>query len=185
MRGRWVGVPTEKFFATLFKQIPSAPIIAEDLGYITADVREIITKFGFPCMKVLQFGFDGDLASNSHCPHNHIENCIVYTGTHDNNTTRGWFENEVGPNKRKKICEYLGHKISAESVHWEMIRLAMASVARIAIIPMQDVLGLPAKARMNHPARVRRNWLWRARQSQITPALAAKLKKMVETYGRG
>ena len=135
-------------------------------------------------MRVLQFGFDGQSVKNPHCPHNHVENCLVYTGTHDNNTTRGWYEKEATPEQKKRLTEYLGHRVTAKTVREEMIRLAMASVAKVAIIPMQDVLGLGLEARMNRPARTRGNWLWRMRKDQATAALAKDLKKMVEIYGR-
>jgi 4-alpha-glucanotransferase len=183
-RGKWVEVPKDRFFATLFKRFPFAPIFVEDLGYITVDVREMIKKYSFPCIKVLQFGFDSDPKSNPHSPHNHIENSIVYTGTHDNNTTRGWFENEATPEQKKRLFNYLGRRISGKDIHWEMIRLAMASVSKVVVIPMQDVLGLPAEARMNNPARAKGNWLWQMCPNKATRQLADRLKKMVETYGR-
>jgi len=184
VRGKWIQAPTEAFFSTLFRQFPSAPIFAEDLGYITADVREAISKYGFAGMRVLQFGFDGEFTRNPHCPHNHVENCLVYTGTHDNNTTRGWFETEATPEQKRSLSDYLGHSVSAKTVHREMTRMAMASVAKVAIIPMQDLLGLSAEARMNRPAKIRGNWLWRMQKGQATTALANKLRAMVETYGR-
>jgi 4-alpha-glucanotransferase len=184
IRGKWTQAPTEEFFSTLFKRFPSAPIFAEDLGYITADVREAISKYGLAGMRVLQFGFDGQNTINPHCPHNHVENCLVYTGTHDNNTTRGWFETEATQQQKKCLSDYVGHKISARNVHREIIRLAMASVAKAAIIPMQDLLGLSAEARMNCPAKTRGNWLWRMQKGQTTASLAKKLRKMVETFGR-
>jgi 4-alpha-glucanotransferase len=190
--GRWVKAPKDEFFAALFKQFPEAPIFAEDLGYITADVREVIKRFSFPCMRVLQFGFAGDPTNNPHYPHNHIENCIVYTGTHDNNTTKGWFENEATAEQKRQLFDYLAYKVSAEwawpsltgDVHWGMIRLALGSVAKVAIIPMQDILGLGSESRMNHPARKTGNWLWQMRQNQISLPLADKLRKMTEIYSR-
>jgi len=184
IRGKWVKVPKDKFFHELFKRFPNASLFVEDLGYITAEVREVIGKYGFPGMRVLQFGFDGDISSNPHCPHNHIENCLVYTGTHDNNTTRGWFTKEVNPQKRQRISDYLGRKISAANIHREMIRLALASVAKIAIVPMQDILGLGAEARMNYPRKTKGNWLWRMRPEQLGGIDAVKLRKMTELYGR-
>lgn len=184
VRGKWVKAPTDAFFSALFRRFPSAPIFAEDLGYITEDVREVISKYGLACMRVLQFGFDGDSTKNLHCPHNHIENCLVYTGTHDNNTARGWFETEATPEQKKRLFHYLGHKVPAKTVHRKMIRLAMASVANVAIIPMQDLLGLGSQARMNRPAKTRGNWLWRMQKGQASAVLAKDLKKMVETYGR-
>ncbi len=182
--GKWEKVPYEQFFHTLFRHIPFAAIFAEDLGHITADVREAVAKYDFPCMKVLQFGFSGDPARNSHAPHNHTTNMIVYTGTHDNNTTRGWFDNEAKGEIRKRLFEYLGHSIAAKDISWELMRLAMASVARMAIIPMQDVLGLGGKARMNYPSKPKGNWDWRMRDGQLTTSLAKKLRRLTEIHGR-
>jgi 4-alpha-glucanotransferase len=184
IHGKWIQAPTEEFFSTLFRRFPSAPIFAEDLGYITADVKEAISEYDLAGMRVLQFGFDGDSSRNPHCPHNHVENCLVYTGTHDNNTTRGWFETEATQQQKKRLSDYVGHKVSAASVHRELIRLAMASVAKAAIIPMQDLLGLSAQARMNRPAKTKGNWLWRMQKGQMTASLAKKLRIIVETYGR-
>jgi 4-alpha-glucanotransferase len=184
IHGRWVQAPTERFFSTLFSRFPGAALFAEDLGYITDDVREAIARYSLPGMRVLQFGFDGDSARNPHYPSNHVENCLVYTGTHDNNTTRGWFETEATPEQKKRLCDYLGHQVTAETAAHELIRLAMTSVAKAAIIPMQDLLGLGAEARMNRPSRARGNWLWRMRNGQATTALERDLKKVIETYGR-
>jgi 4-alpha-glucanotransferase len=183
-RGRWVDAPSEQFLSTIFRRIPCAAVFAEDLGYITSDVREIIARYHLPCMKVLQFAFAGDPAHNPHMPHNHLANAVVYTGTHDNNTTRGWFDNDLGPAERKRLSDYLGHRAVAKNIAWELTRLAMASVARLAIIPLQDVLGLGASARMNHPARKRGNWHWRLRAGQLDNRLAERLRHLTETHGR-
>jgi 4-alpha-glucanotransferase len=184
INGKWIQAPTDAFFSALYRRFPSAAIFAEDLGYITADVRETISKYGLAGMRVLQFGFNADCAGNPHYPHNHVENCLVYTGTHDNNTTRGWFETEATPEQKKILSAYLGHKVAARSVSRDLIRLAMASVAKVAVIPMQDLLGLPADARMNRPAKNKGNWLWRMRKGQITAAVGKDLKVMVEITGR-
>jgi len=117
-------------------------------------------------------------------PHNFADNSIVYTGTHDNNTTRGWFGREVKGEARKRLFDYLGRRVSADEIAWELMRVAMRSVAKIAIVPMQDVLGLGAAARMNLPARPNGNWRWRLRPGQTTAKLAARLRKLTETYGR-
>jgi len=183
-RGRWVDAPGDEFMSTLFRHLPAAAIFAEDLGYITPDVREVVAKYYLPCMRVLHFAFGGDPARNPHMPHNHVANAIVYTGTHDNNTTRGWFEKDLKAAERQRLASYLGHAVSAKNVAWEMIRVAMASVARLAIIPMQDVLGLGAEARMNHPARTTGNWRWRMRDGQLSRPLARKLRDMTELHGR-
>lgn len=184
LRGKWVQGPGEDFFRVLLKHIPFAPIIAEDLGYITADVREAIAKFELPGMRVLQFAFGEDPGANLHSPHNHVENCVVYTGTHDNNTTRGWFTKELSAPQKRQLYAYIGRKTGPQQVSREMIRLAMSSVARLAIIPAQDLLSLGASARMNRPARKTGNWRWRMKRGQLTAAVMRKLKKFTRLYGR-
>jgi 4-alpha-glucanotransferase len=184
MRGRWVKVPYDAFFRELLRQIPFAAIFVEDLGYITADVREVVAKYSLPRMNVLQFAFGGDPARNPHLPHNYAQNSIVYTGTHDNNTTRGWFEKELDADGRRRLFDYLGCKFAAPDISWELICVALRSVARIAIIPMQDVLGLGAEARMNRPAGKNGNWQWRMRPGRTEARLAGKLRKLTWTYGR-
>lgn len=184
VRGRWMEAPAEAFFSTLYRRFPGAAIFAEDLGHITADVREMISRYGLVGMRVLQFGFDGDSARNPHCPHNHIENCLVYPGTHDNNTTRGWFETEATPEQKKRLSDYLGRRVTAKTAAGELVRLAMSSVAKVAVLPMQDLLGLGAEARMNRPSANKGNWLWRMKKGRTTAALARDLKRMVETYAR-
>jgi 4-alpha-glucanotransferase len=184
VRGKWVPVPHGKFFDELFRQMPFPPVFVEDLGYITADVREVVARYGLPRMSVLQFAFGGESARNVHMPHNHAVNSIVYTGTHDNNTTRGWFQRELRGPARKRLFEYLGCTVTAREVPWELMRVAMRSVARIAIVPMQDVLSLGAEARMNDPAVRQGNWRWRMRPGQTTRQLAGKLRKLAEMSGR-
>ncbi len=184
VNGKWAQGPADHFFEVLLREIPQAPIIAEDLGVITPDVKDVMKRFGFPGMKVLLFAFGEDLAANPYAPHNHVRNCVVYTGTHDNNTTRGWFDNEISTDTRQRLYRYLGKEAGAEEIHWELIRLAMMSVANTAIIPMQDILGLGEEARMNLPATTEGNWRWRLLPEQLTPDLAACLREMTETYGR-
>ena len=183
-RGKWVEVPYEEFFRELFRQIPFGAIFAEDLGQITADVREVIARYKLPCMKVLQFAFDGDPARNPHMPHRHVPNSIVYTGTHDNNTTRGWFEKECDKQRRWRLFDYLGRSVTAKDISWELIRTALASVANLSVIPMQDVLGLKAGARMNFPAKTTGNWQWRMSAGSADARLARKLRRLTETYAR-
>jgi 4-alpha-glucanotransferase len=182
--GQWVKAPVEDFFKTLFRHFPSLNIIAEDLGEITPDVRETIMRFGLPGMRILMFAFNEEVATSIHAPHNYPEHCVVYTGTHDNNTVKGWFKTEAGPEGRKKISAYLGREIDEKTVHLELIRLAMSSVAKVVIIAMQDLLGLGAKARMNFPGTCEGNWGWRLRAEQLTPALTKKLAAMARIYGR-
>jgi len=141
-------------------------------------------RYGFPGMKVLLFAFGDDLATNPYVPHNHVKNCVLYTGTHDNNTIRGWFENEITQDVKNKFFQYLGRDVSVHDVHWELIRLAMMSVANMVIFPMQDVLGLGEEDRMNRPSTAKGNWEWKLLPEQITPSLEQRLLKMTETYGR-
>jgi 4-alpha-glucanotransferase len=182
--GKWVKGPKDDFFKTLFRQFPEAPIIAEDLGHITKDVRETIKKFDLPTMKVLQFAFSGNPSKNPHLPDNYGENCVVYTGTHDNNTSRGWFEKDASPEQKKRLSEYLGQNVTPDNINWLLIKLAMSSPAKLSIIPAQDLLGLPSSARMNHPAKQKGNWLWRLPPGQLTSAISKKLKQFTEIYVR-
>jgi 4-alpha-glucanotransferase len=181
--GRWATGPGARFFREVFRNFPFAPIFAEDLGTITADVRELIGEFNLSGMEVLLFAFDGD-AANPYLPHNHVPNSVLYTGTHDNNTVRGWFDNEATPVQKERIIEYLGHSVSSQHIHLEFIRMAMMSVSKIAIIPMQDVLGLGSAARMNRPATVNGNWEWRMRPDQAANAPSGQLAGLARAYGR-
>lgn len=182
--GKWVEAPAEDFFKVLLEKFPAAPLIAEDLGIITPEVREIMQRFDFPGMKVLLFAFGEDLPTNPYAPHNVVQNCLIYTGTHDNNTARGWFENEATPEEKKRLFLYLGRQIPAGEIHHELIRLAMTSVANTAILPMQDILGLGEEARMNRPSTKDGNWQYRLLQEAVTPDLAGRLREMTEIYGR-
>jgi 4-alpha-glucanotransferase len=184
VNGEWQPAPAHDFFTTLSKRFPGLPLIAEDLGVITPDVREIMADFGFPGMKVLQFAFSEDLPTNPYAPHNHIRNGIVFTGTHDNNTTRGWFRRELDEKGKARLAQYLGRKVEEPGVHWELIRLAMMSVGNTVIVPMQDVLGLGEEARMNVPSVAQGNWEWRLLPEQVTSELAKRLAKMTRLYGR-
>jgi 4-alpha-glucanotransferase len=184
INGRWVEAPADDFFNTLLKRFPRLPIIAEDLGVITPDVREIMHRFDLPGMKVLLFAFGDDLATNPYIPHNLPRNCVIYTGTHDNNTVRGWLEREATSETKQRLVQYLGREVSVERIHWELIRVAMMSVADMAIFPMQDILGLGESARMNRPATTQGNWQWQLVPEQLTPALAANLLEITEVYGR-
>jgi 4-alpha-glucanotransferase len=184
INGRWIEVPVEDFFKTLFKRFPFLPVIAEDLGLITPDVREIINRFEFPGMTVLLFAFGDDFPNGAYLPHNYTKNCVVYTGTHDNNTVKGWFTREARPEDRKRIFEYIGREVKEENIHWEFIRLAMMSVANMAIIPIQDILGLGEEAKMNLPSTPQGNWEWRLIPNQITHSAIEKFREMTEIYGR-
>ncbi|MFB0562436.1 MAG: 4-alpha-glucanotransferase [Candidatus Lokiarchaeia archaeon] len=184
INGQWVQGPAEDFFNTILKHFLNLPIIAEDLGVITPDVRELMHLFDFPGMKVLLFAFGGDLPKNPYAPHNHVKNCVVYTGTHDNNTVKGWFEKEASMGDKKRLFAYIGREVPAEEINWEFIRLAMMSVANTSIIPMQDVLGLGEEARMNRPATTEGNYQWRLLPEQLTPSVSERLLEMTEVYGR-
>jgi 4-alpha-glucanotransferase len=184
VNGKWVEAPATKFFETIIKRFPDIPLIAEDLGLITDDVREVMKQFGFPGMKVLLFAFGADLPANPYAPHNFMRNCVAYTGTHDNNTVQGWFQNEASDEDRKRFFDYIGHEVQQETIHWEWIRLALASVADLSVIPIQDALGLGEESRMNHPSHSDSNWEWRVLPDQLTEDLAKRLHSMCQLYRR-
>jgi 4-alpha-glucanotransferase len=190
-RGRWVEVPGRELFSAIRRELPALPIIAEDLGVITPDVDELRDEFAFPGMRVLQFAFGGDSA-NRDLPHNYHPNVVVYTGTHDNDTTVGWFRSDAGKDstrdaaqiaRERKFClDYLN--TDGAQIHWDFIRAALASVAATAIIPLQDVLGLDSRARMNLPASTEGNWAWRYERAALTAEIGGRLRKLTELYGR-
>lgn len=182
--GRWIEAPAWDFLKTLSRRFPILPLIAEDLGTITPDVREVMREFGLPGMKILLFAFGDGGATNPYLPHNHTQNCVVYTGTHDNNTVRGWFENEASASEKQKLSAYVGKTVNPRRVHEEFIRLAMTSVANTAIIPIQDILGLGESARMNRPASTKGNWRWRMPARYLKSGLAKRLHLINITYGR-
>ncbi len=184
INGRWVEAPVEDFFNALLKRFSYLPIIAEDLGLITPDVREVIDRFEFPGMKVLLFAFSEDYPMHPYLPHTYDKHYVVYTGTHDNNTIRGWFEGEARPEDKERLFRYLGREVPVPDIHWEFIRLAMMSVANLVIIPVQDILGLGEETRMNRPATTDGNWRWRLLSEQLTPHLSRRLLKVTEIYGR-
>jgi 4-alpha-glucanotransferase len=195
INGRWVEGPGAAFFEALHEALGDLPIVAEDLGLITPEVRALRQRFGLPGMRVLQFGFGGDPRTNEHCPHNHSRDCVVYTGTHDNNTSLGWFheveqlENhdslEPMRAERTAALTYMASMASdGRLIHWDMIRLALASVGKLAIIPLQDVLGLGQEARMNYPGKAEGNWQWRYTADMLTDELADRLRELTAVYGR-
>lgn len=191
VNGRWVQGPRAKLFNAIRKELGELPIIAEDLGYITPEVKALKDKYGFPGMKVLQFAF-GIGPDNNHLPHHYTQNCVIYTGTHDNNTAVGWFNGGVtGDTVRTKeeiekekrfALKYLG--TDGSHINWDLIRLAFSSVAGMAIVPFQDVLGLGSEARMNMPGTTAGNWEWRFTSDMITKEMDDKLKEMTFVYGR-
>jgi 4-alpha-glucanotransferase len=184
INGKWVDVPTYEFFGALLKRFVSLPVIAEDLGIITPDVKEVMKYFGFPGMKVLLFAFGDDNPQNPYLPHMYEQNCVVYTGTHDNNTVRGWFEHEATEEEKRRVFKYLGHAIQAGEINWEFIRLIMDSAADTVIIPIQDVIGLGVEARMNVPSTVQGNWRFRFSWDQVSDSMKEKLLEITKKYGR-
>ena len=184
INGKWIPVPVDDFINKLMKRYTCLPIIAEDLGIITPDVREIMCRYQLPGMRVLLFAFGDDFPDGAFLPHNHVKHCFIYSGTHDNNTVRGWFENEAAEEEKNRLYRYIGRRVSASEVSWEMIRLAMMSVANTAIIPVQDLIALGAEARMNDPSKTKGNWHWRLDKDPITREMADRLREMTETYGR-
>ncbi len=184
MDGKWVEAPAAGLLSALKKRFPCLPVIAEDLGVITPDVREVMRQFRIPGMKVLLFAFEDGFPESPYLPHNVIRDCILYTGTHDNNPVRGWIEGEATPAHRDRIRRYLGTEVPDNELSRAFIRLAMASVADTVIIPVQDLLNLGAMSRMNRPGTDTGNWKWRLSQGMITGELAGYLRDLTITYAR-
>ncbi|HBA33229.1 MAG TPA: 4-alpha-glucanotransferase [Gammaproteobacteria bacterium] len=180
IHGYWVNGPGDVFFESLQKSFSPLPLIAEDLGIVTDDVVRLRERFELPGMKILQFAFDSD-SSNPYLPHNHQPNGVIYTGTHDNNTTMGWY-NGLPDRVRQRVHTYFGE--SPEPMPWLLIRGAFASVCHLAIVPMQDLLSLGAEHRMNVPGTTEGNWSWRFKWEDIDPGVAAKVAAMLTLYGR-
>lgn len=190
-RGRWLPGPRDALFHAVRRALHDPRMIAEDLGAITPAVEALRDRLGFPGMRVLQFAFDPSGQSRD-LPHHHVRNCVVYTGTHDNDTTVGWIRDRQGRNstttpeqarrERAFARAYLG--CDGRDIHWNMIRLALSSVANTAIVPVQDVLGLGSEARMNRPGTVGNNWRWRLTATQLTRDAAARLRSETQTFGR-
>jgi 4-alpha-glucanotransferase len=191
--GRWRTGPGAELFDAVRRRLGPLPMIAEDLGAVTPEVKALRDQFGFPGMRVLQFAFGNDPEALNFQPHNYPHNCVVYTGTHDNDTTAGWFR-ETGTRSPTRSAqeiarenafalEYLGS--NGTEIHWDMIRAALMSVANTAIIPFQDLLGLGSSARMNWPGTDKGNWEWRLSAMSLTALLAQRLARMTKVYGRG
>ena len=190
-RGRWVETPGRKLFDAIRSELGELPIFAEDLGVITPEVEQLRDECGFPGMRVLQFAFSGD-STNIHLPHNYPRNVVVYTGTHDNDTTVGWFHgvntgsttrsaDEI-ENERNYCLEYLNS--DGTQINWDFIRAAFASVANTAIVPLQDALGLGSEARMNMPNTNVSNWRWRFTEGALSDSLAERLKHLAQSCER-
>jgi len=189
-RGRWIKGPGARFFRAVQKKLGELPFVAENLGIVTPEVEELRTEFEMPGMAVLQFGFDGD---NSHRPSNYHQDLVAFTGTHDNDTTKGWWNatrqaarhrgNRAGHTKQQSIRSFL--QISDDKdVEWSFIQAVHASVAALAIVPMQDVLGLGSEARMNMPGRARGNWRWRLQKTQLRARHLKRLGDLTDATGR-
>jgi 4-alpha-glucanotransferase len=190
--GRWVKGPSDHFFEMAFRMLGHRELIAEDLGVVTRDVKQLRDRLGLPGMRVLQFAFGKDPDAMRHRPHNYSRNCIVYTGTHDNNTTLGWYTDRGSASSTrsrpeiKKEIEYALRYLNSngEQISWTMIRLAMMSVANVAITPVQDILGLNSEARMNTPGKAKGNWEWRLTTGALSRRVAKRLLELTETYER-
>jgi 4-alpha-glucanotransferase len=199
VRGRWRPGPGAHFFTALRDALGGElPLIAEDLGVVTPEVRGLRDQFGLPGIKIFQFAFGTDPNAEDFLPHNYTRNAVVYTGTHDNDTVVGWF-NDPGSGtrsaeqteiERRNVLRYLGHEQAthmhahAKDVHWQMIRAVLASVANVAILPAQDLLGLGSEARMNSPGTAEGNWAFRLAPGALSDAIATRLRGLCETYGR-
>lgn len=183
INGSWEKGPGADFFKKLKKELGQLPIIAEDLGVITPQVEKLRDNFNFSGMKVLQFAFDFN-NKNPYLPHNFQDpHCIIYTGTHDNSTTNGWFYEESDERTRLYIQEYLqlDHR---DEFHWQLMNMALSSIAQLSIFPIQDILGYAGRFRMNTPGRIDNNWRWKLTPERLTPEIMQKLKKLCILYNR-
>lgn len=184
VKGEWLPGPGAHFFEYMKRELEDLPLIAEDLGMITPAVETVRNEFDFPGMKVLQFAFDGN-SDNPHLPHNFkTSNCVVYTGTHDNNTSLGWIiGSESKPEQKRRVLDYLGLE-SRDEFHWHFIRLALASGADLTIIPVQDILGLGEESRMNIPGKETHNWSWKLKSKQLSVDSLRRLREMCRSFHR-
>jgi 4-alpha-glucanotransferase len=190
--GRWMPGPGRALFDAVAAALGPRPIIAEDLGLITPDVDELREALGFPGMRILQFAFGGE-DREAHQPERYPQNSVVYTGTHDNDTTVGWYTSEPGPDstataeqlaaERHRVRIALGS--DGAEINWDLIALALRTPATTAIVPLQDVLGLGSEARMNVPGRAWGNWQWRFRREQLRPEAEERLENLTRATGRG
>lgn len=181
INGEWVEAPGEALFDRLKQEIGALPIIAEDLGVITPAVEALRDRYEFPGMRILQFAF-GSGPGNVYLPFNYNQNCLAYTGTHDNDTTVGWYES-ADDYAKTSLHEYLGSP-GPDGIHWDIIRLALSSTANQAIIPLQDLMGLGTEHRMNTPGVGEGNWVWRYHPADITDPIKDRLRHLTQIYGR-
>jgi 4-alpha-glucanotransferase len=178
--GSWQSTPGEALLSRLRARFPDLPLVAEDLGVITPDVIELMQRFGLPGMRVLQFAFDGN-AANPHLPYLHLRDCVAYTGTHDNDTTLGWYRS-LDPPTTARVDFFL--RAGAASMPEPLIRAALGSVAQLAVLPVQDLLGLGSEARFNTPGTLRGNWQWRVPPGVLSTELAQRCAQLNRAFGR-
>ena len=181
MEGEWIKAPGTALFEVINEKFGNLPIIAEDLGVITPEVEALRDRFEFPGMKILQFAF-GAGPGDPFLPFNYVRNCVVYTGTHDNDTTVGWF-NQLQHYEKDEVLRYLGC-IDPQGIHWSLIRMGWISIANLAIVPFQDLLGLGTDARMNFPGKAEGNWGWRYRREALNWDVRDRLKNITYICGR-
>ncbi len=181
MNGAWRRAPGFALFRALRDELGELPLIAEDLGVITPDVEALRDTFDLPGMRILQFAFTDRASKSAFLPHNFVPNTVAYSGSHDNDTTRGWY-NAASPEEQHRARRYLN--ASADEIVWAMLRALYASVANTIVIPMQDALDLGTEARMNRPGQLGGNWTWRVQPTQLSPELAQALYDLADTYGR-
>lgn len=183
VNGKWMPGPGMDLFRAIEAKLGRREIIAEDLGFLTPTVLELLKDSGFPGMKVLQFAFDAREASN-YLPHTYPENCVVYTGTHDNDTTRGWYHN-VAKDARDFAKEYMCKpRLDEDTLDLDFISMAMSSVASLCVVPMQDYLGLSSEARINTPSTLGGNWVWRMKKEQFDEDIVKEMRRLTKIYGR-
>ena len=185
INGHWADVPSRDFLDTLFRHFEPNAFVAEDLGTITDDVHQVMNHYDLAGMKILLFAFNGDLNDHPYLPHNYPENCVAYTGTHDNNTARGWFDGEMTAHEEHNLRQYLNKKVDSDSIAWDLMRLAWQSKSRLCIAPMQDLLALDESSRMNTPGVGQGCWTWRCDYLAINDDLAARLKQLTMEFDRG
>jgi 4-alpha-glucanotransferase len=181
IEGEWIKAPGDALFNAIKRELGVLPIMAEDLGVITPEVEMLRDRFEFPGMRILQFAFGSD-HQNLYLPFNFVHNCVVYTGTHDNDTTLGWFE-KANDYERERVLRYLGG-LTHDGIHWALIRLALASIANQSIIPLQDVLGHGSDSRMNIPGVGEGNWGWRYRPEMLHQEVRDRLRDLTQLFGR-
>jgi 4-alpha-glucanotransferase len=184
VNGQWQENSGVELFSCLKNEYGNFSVVAEDLGVITQDVKDSMAILGFPGMKILIFAFDGDIDQNPYAPKNHVKNCVLYTGTHDCNTVRGWFEDELSDEAKLNLKNILGENICANTISEKMMVLAMSSIADTVIFPMQDVLDLGSEFRMNCPGTAENNWEWRLQSDQWSSSKMEKLADMTKSSGR-